>query len=76
MTRIVDGEMYAIDHNGLLRIKFVEKTPSGITLKSFNSKEYPDEDYDFDKIISQRFVILGRIFWWSYIRPLGSRSMA
>ena len=75
MTRIVDGEMYAIDHDGHFRIKFLQRTANGIKMRSFNSMEYADEDYDFDQIMAQRVVILGRIFWWSSIRPLKGPSL-
>ncbi|AZC70574.1 S24 family peptidase [Pseudomonas chlororaphis] len=70
MTRIVDGEMYAIDHDGHFRINFLQRTTTGIKLKSFNSAEFADEEYEFEQIMAQRFVILGRIFWWSSIRSL------
>lgn len=75
MTRIIDGEIYAIDHDGHFRIKFLQRLPNGIRMKSFNSVEYSDEDYDFDQILAQRVVILGRVFWWSSIRPLKSPSL-
>ncbi|WP_122316117.1 S24 family peptidase [Pseudomonas cichorii] len=75
MTRIIDGEIYAIDHDGHLRIKFLQRTPTGMKMRSFNSNEYPDEDYDFDQIMEQRVLILGRIFWWSTIRPLKGPSL-
>lgn len=68
-TRIIDGEIYAIDHNGHFRIKFLQRLPDGIRMKSFNSGEYADEDYNFDDILAQRIVILGRVFWWSSTRP-------
>lgn len=75
MTRIVDGEIYAIDHDGQFRVKFLQRLPGGgLRMHSFNSEEYPDEDYDFDQIMQQRIVILGRVFWWSTIRPLRSAN--
>ncbi|MEK2608975.1 S24 family peptidase [Pseudomonas shirazensis] len=75
MTRIIDGEIYAIDHDGHFRIKFLQRLPNGLRMRSFNSAEYADEDYDFDEILAQRIVILGRIFWWSSIRPLKGPSL-
>lgn len=76
MTRIVEGELYALDHDGQLRIKFLQRLPGGgIRIHSFNSAEYPDEDYDADQILEQRIVVLGRVFWWSTIRPLRSEPL-
>ncbi len=75
MTRIIDGEIYAIDHDGHFRIKFLQRLPGGIRMRSFNATEYADEDYGFEEILAQRIVILGRIFWWSSIRPLKGPSL-
>jgi len=76
MTRIVEGEIYAIDHDGQFRVKFLQRLPGGgLRMHSFNSEEYPDEDYDLDQLLAQRVVILGRVFWWSTIRPLKSSAL-
>lgn len=76
MTRVVDGEIYAIDHDGLLRVKFLERLPGGgIRMRSYNQAEYKDEDFTTDQILEQRIVILGRVFWWSSIRPLRSAPL-
>ena len=61
---IVDGEMYAINHNGQLRIKQVYRMPLGIRLRSFNRDDHPDEDYTFQQIQDQQISILGHVFWW------------
>ncbi|MCG6541729.1 helix-turn-helix transcriptional regulator [Pseudomonas sp. KSR10] len=76
MTRVVDGEIYALDHDGLLRVKFLERLPGGgLRLKSYNHAEFKDEDFSFDQVMEQRIVILGRVFWWSTIRPLRSAPL-
>ncbi len=62
---IVDGEMYAINHNGQLRVKQVYRLPIGIRLRSFNRDEHPDEDYTFQEIQDQQIAILGHVFWWA-----------
>lgn len=62
---IVDGEMYAINHNGQLRVKQVYRIPTGIRLRSFNRDEHPDEDYTFQQIQEQQISILGHVFWWA-----------
>lgn len=73
MTKIVDGELYAIDHDGLLRMKFLQRLPAGaIKLRSFNSTDYLDEEYALTEILEQRLVILGRVFWWAVSKPLRS----
>lgn len=64
LTDVVDGEMYAISHNGQLRIKQVFRLPSGLRLRSFNRDDYPDEDYSFQQLQDQQITILGHVFWW------------
>lgn len=64
LTDVVDGEMYAISHNGQLRIKQVFRLPSGLRLRSFNRDDYPDEDYSFQELKDQQIIILGHVFWW------------
>ena len=59
-TNILDGKMYALDHDGMLRIKMVYRLPGGrIRLRSFNIDEHPDESYEKDEPIK----IIGRVFW-------------
>lgn len=65
LSDIVDGEMYAINHNGQLRVKQVYRTPTGVRLRSFNRDEHPDEDYTFQQIQEQQISILGHVFWWA-----------
>lgn len=62
---VVDGEMYAINHNGQLRVKQLYRLPTGIRLRSFNRDEHPDEDYTFQEIQDQQIAILGHVFWWA-----------
>ncbi|NWD49049.1 XRE family transcriptional regulator [Pseudomonas gingeri] len=62
---LVDGEMYAINHNGQLRVKQLYRTPTGIKLRSFNRDDHPDEEYTFDQIQDQQIAILGHVFWWA-----------
>ncbi|GAB7529102.1 XRE family transcriptional regulator [Pseudomonas sp. 3A(2025)] len=65
-TQIVDGEMYALEHGGLLRIRYLYRLPSGgLRLRSHNSHEYPDESFSAEQIARQPIRILGWIFWWS-----------
>jgi phage repressor protein C with HTH and peptisase S24 domain len=55
---IVDGDLYAINHNGQLRVKQLYRLPSGIRLRSFNRDEHPDEDYSFQDIQEEQISIL------------------
>ncbi|UFP98578.1 XRE family transcriptional regulator [Pseudomonas fitomaticsae] len=64
LSDVVDGEMYAINHNGQLRIKQMFRTPIGIKLRSFNRDEHPDEEYTFQQIQDQQISIVGHVFWW------------
>ncbi|AQT08894.1 Cro/CI family transcriptional regulator [Pseudomonas protegens] len=61
---IVDGDLYAINHNGQLRVKQVYRLPTGLRLRSFNRDEHPDEDYTFAEAQEQQISILGHVFWW------------
>jgi len=64
---LIDGDLFAIDHHGDLRVKMLYRIPGGgIRLKSYNSEEHPDEVYSSDE--SKNITILGRIFYWTVIR--------
>lgn len=63
-TRVLDGDMYAIDHAGQLRVKQLYRMPGGgLRLRSFNRDEHPDEEYTAQQIHEQELVVLGRVFW-------------
>lgn len=65
-TTIIDGKMFAIDHDGMLRVKTLYKMPGdGMRLKSFNNDEYPDEIYNQEQ--SQNIRIIGKVFWYSVL---------
>ncbi len=62
-TRVIDGDMYAIDHEGQLRIKQIYRLPGGgIRLRSYNREEHPDEDYTAAEV-GKSIRIIGRIWW-------------
>ena len=65
---IKDGEIYAIDHGGLLRVKYLHRRPGGgIKIVSQNSSEHPVEEVTAEAMASSVRVI-GRVFWWSVLR--------
>ncbi|MDG9671849.1 helix-turn-helix transcriptional regulator [Hahella aquimaris] len=62
-TVINDGDLYGIDHNGMLLLRLIYRVPGGgIRLRTYNSNEYPDEVYTEES--SQGIRILGRVFWY------------
>lgn len=64
LSEIIDGDLYALNHNGQLRIKQVYRTPTGLRLRSFNRDEHPDEDYSFSEAQDQNLSLIGHVFWW------------
>jgi phage repressor protein C with HTH and peptisase S24 domain len=62
--KIIDGKLFAIDQNGMLRIKQVFRIPGGgIRLASFNKSEHPDEDYS-QEYMAKNIRTIGRVFWY------------
>ncbi|WP_315810408.1 LexA family transcriptional regulator [Pseudomonas sp. C9-3] len=63
-TRVIDGDMYAINHSGQLRVKQLYRLPGGgLRVRSFNRDEHPDEEYTIEEIQDQELIIIGRVFW-------------
>ncbi|AQZ96648.1 helix-turn-helix transcriptional regulator [Halopseudomonas phragmitis] len=66
-TIIKDGQMYAIDHDGQLRIKVLYRKPgSGLRIHSYNSSEHPDEIYD-PSYVNEKIRVIGKVFWYSVL---------
>lgn len=62
--QVVDGKMYAIKHDGQLRVKVLYRAPGGgVRLRSFNQTEHPDETYTPDEMAEKSIEIIGRVFW-------------
>ncbi|HFQ5220760.1 TPA: XRE family transcriptional regulator [Vibrio vulnificus] len=55
-TKPIDGKTYVINHDGMLRVKFIENTPQGILLRSFN-QNYSDVLVSVD----EHFCIVGAV---------------
>lgn len=67
ITSIKDGQMYAIDHDGQLRVKVLYRRPgNGIRLHSYNDTEHPDEIYEAD-YVAEKIRIIGQVFWYSVL---------
>lgn len=61
---VIDGDLYAINHGGQLRVKQLFRLPQGIRLRSFNRDDHPDEEYTFMQMQEEQIAILGHVFWW------------
>ncbi len=64
---IVDGEIYAFDQDGMLRVKYLYRLPGGgVRIRSENAEEFPDEFLTAEEFAQIR--MLGWVFWWSTVR--------
>ncbi|MFD2641427.1 LexA family transcriptional regulator [Pseudomonas japonica] len=69
LTRVVDGELYAVLHNGHLRINSLSKRGNGaLRLHSHDSEGFPCENYSIGQSRSQQLEVLGWVFWWAQFR--------
>ncbi|EMC2457169.1 TPA: helix-turn-helix domain-containing protein [Vibrio vulnificus] len=65
---LVDGKIFAINHNGELFIKKLYRLPGdGLRIYSFNELEYPPREYTKEQVQEQRITIVGRVFWYSVL---------
>lgn len=65
-TAIKDGKMYAIDQEGMLRVKLLYRLPgNGLRLRSYNADEWPEETMRPDE--ADRIRVIGRVFWYSVL---------
>lgn len=64
LEEVIDGDLYAVNHNGQLRVKQLYRLAGGLRLRSFNRDEFPDEDYAYNDMEDEQLVILGHVFWW------------
>lgn len=64
-TTIKDGKMYAIEQDGMLRVKLLYRIPSGLRIRSYNRDEYADEDYTGAEAI--KIKVIGWVFWYSVL---------
>ncbi|MBA1203081.1 helix-turn-helix transcriptional regulator [Pseudomonas capeferrum] len=70
MTRVVEGEAYALLHNGALRIHYLSHGAGGtLCLHSHDAQGHPDESYSRAACKAERLHVIGWVFWWSHLRP-------
>ncbi|PQQ36457.1 XRE family transcriptional regulator [Photorhabdus luminescens] len=62
-TVIKDGNMYAIEHSGMLRVKILYRVPGGIRIRSYNRRDYADDECIGEK--ANEIRIIGRVFWYT-----------
>ncbi|CDH23780.1 Repressor protein CI [Xenorhabdus bovienii str. kraussei Becker Underwood] len=61
--KIIDGKVYAIEQDGLKRLKCLYRRPKGkLLIRSYNRDEYEDEVADEDQV-----SIIGKMFWYSVL---------
>ncbi|WP_405120789.1 S24 family peptidase [Pseudomonas leptonychotis] len=74
-TAIEDGEIYAFDQGGMLRVKYLYRLPGGsVRVRSENDEEFPDETLTAEEFAQVR--MLGWVFWWSTVRRRRGLSIA
>jgi phage repressor protein C with HTH and peptisase S24 domain len=72
---IEDGEIYAFDQDGMLRVKYLYRLPGGaVRVRSENDEEFPDETLTAEEF--SRIRMLGWVFWWSTVRRRRGLSIA
>ncbi|MFW9099590.1 LexA family transcriptional regulator [Pseudomonas sp. P4795] len=73
-TSIIDGEIYAFNHGGMLRVKYLYRLPGGsVRIRSENDDEFPDEVMTPEQYRDE-VKMLGRVFWWSTVRRSPKRK--
>lgn len=65
---LMEGKIFAINHNGELFIKKLYRLPGGgLRIYSFNELEYPPREYTEAQVLEQKITIVGRVFWYSVL---------
>ncbi|MNG91934.1 HTH-type transcriptional regulator PrtR [compost metagenome] len=69
LTQVIDGEPYALLHNGSLRVHNLSLDQDGtLSLHSYDSRNHPVERYSADQCQAQGLEVLGGVFHWSHFR--------
>lgn len=66
--QIKDDRIFAFDHGGMLRVKYLFKQPKGgLLIRSENRAEHPDEVLNQDEVAAD-IRIIGWVFDWSKLQ--------
>ncbi len=63
--QVTDGQLYAFDHGGILKVRVAYRLPGGLRLKAYNESEHPEEHLTGEDL--KGIKILGRVFWYSVL---------
>lgn len=67
LTQVIDGQIYALLHDGQLRIHSLTLGQNGtLCLHSHDRRNYAVERYTKAQRQAQNLKILGWVFWWSW----------
>ena len=72
-TRIYNEEIYLINVEGKERLKQILNLGEGrYMIRSLNEDKelFPDEIYDAEKMMETQFLVIGRMFWCSWLKRL------
>jgi len=72
-SKVFDGEIYAIDHDGMVKVKYAFRLPDGgFRLVSRNEDKiaYPDEDFSAERIEKENVKVIGQMWWQAKIRKI------
>ncbi|HAB02256.1 MAG TPA: transcriptional regulator, partial [Pseudomonas sp.] len=67
-TQVVDGEIYALLHNGRLRVNSLSAGPRDSLCLHSHSRREPIELYTPLQRRAQKLQVLGWVFHWSHYR--------
>ncbi|MCX2890276.1 MULTISPECIES: helix-turn-helix transcriptional regulator [Pseudomonas] len=69
MTQVIEGETYALLHNGMLRVNNLSLGQHGtLYLHSHDRRNYAVERYTPAQLQAQNLEVLGWVFHWSHFR--------
>lgn len=72
-TRIFDGEIYAINHDGMIKVKYAHRIKEGgfkLVSRNEDKVAYPDEIFTPERIETENVTVIGQFWWQSKIRKI------